>query len=181
MQSKYVFPLLLMLGVNSSWILSATHDQEKAGIATGKLGPLQVTVTNVRHWMLIGDKFPGPSTHEHLIEVEVKITNAANFPICTSLHPMLEEYQSLELSQDGVQIVSKPDDGPRVKNLMPGKRAIKDYTFELNESGLKTRYVLVLELANNRLGCGQQRNEKKTILNGDIRIRLDLPDAKPAH
>ena len=115
MQSKYVFPLLLMLAGNFSWILSATHDHEKALMPTGKLGPLQVTVTSVRHWMLIGDKFIGPSTHKHLTQVEVKITSAANFPICASLHPLLEEYRGLELSQDGVQIVSKPDHGPEVK------------------------------------------------------------------
>jgi len=181
MRSKYALPLLLMLAGNFPWIQSATHDREKARMPTGKLGPLQVTVTNVRHWMLFGDKFPGPSTHKHLTQVEVKITNAANFPICASLHPLLEEYGGLELSQDGVQIVSKPNRGPGVKNLMPGKQAIRNYTFELNESGLKTRYVLVLELANNRLGCGQERNEKKTILIGDSRVRLDLPDTEQAH
>jgi len=50
MQSKYVLPLLLLAG-NFSWILSAAHDQEKTGTPPGKLGPLQVTVTNVHHWM----------------------------------------------------------------------------------------------------------------------------------
>jgi hypothetical protein len=64
---------------------------------------------------------------------------------------------------------------------MPGKKAFGNYMFELNDSGPKMRYVLVLELSDNRLGCGQQRNEKKTILIGDSRVRLDLPDVKPDH
>jgi len=181
MQSKYVFPLLLMLAGNFSWILSATHDQEKTGTPTGKLGPLKVTITNVHHWMLIGDRFPGPSTHKYFAQVEVSVTNGANFPVCTNIHPLLEEYRSLELSQDAVQIVSTPDPGLRVKNLMPGKKAFGNYMFELNDSGPKMRYVLVLELSDNRLGCGQQRNEKKTILIGDSTVRLHLPDAKPDH
>jgi hypothetical protein len=181
MLSKYVLPLLLMLAGNFSWILSGTSDQGKTGMPTGKLGPLQVTVTNVHHWMLIGDKFPGPSTHKYLTQVEVTVTNGANFPVCTNIHPLLEEYRGLELSQDAVQIVSTADPGLRVKNLMPGKKAFGNYMFELNDSGPKMRYVLVLELSNERLGCGQQRNEKKTILIGDSTVRLDLPDVKPNH
>jgi hypothetical protein len=138
-----------------------------------RLGQLEISVTKTRWWVLIGDSFSDPSTYEHLARVSLKITNVGNFLVCAKIHSSLEEYNDSELL-DTDSAKSGQASAPIVEHLAPGEKATGSYTFIINPSQAKRRYVLVLEELSKSQGCGEQRKDKNTFVHGDTFIRFPL-------
>jgi|SRR5271165_2993227 len=174
MRLKCAIALVLLATVATSWSQDVSEGRKSSVKAPiGKLGQLEVCVTRVKQWAMIADSFTGPSTYERFAQVNLRITNVGNFPVCARIRPSVEQYEDSEIS-DTQPIESVNVHAPKMDHLAPGGNATGYYSFKFKPASAKSRYVLVLEQLNRSQGCDEQRKDKNTFVSGDKSIRLPL-------
>jgi hypothetical protein len=118
-----------------------------------KLGQLQITVSKVEQYTMIGDRFDGgPIRYRPFGYIYLHFKNVGPLPVCVSLVPSVEEYKGSE-PQYKQPLKTGFAYNPKIENLKPGRETSGYYDFQ--PSPQKRTYVLMLQQAGQTQKCGE--------------------------
>jgi hypothetical protein len=146
---------------------------------TKALGQIEVTVSKVEQYTMIGDRFDGrPSTYLQFGRIYLRFKNVGDFPVCVPLLPFVEEYKGAEL-QYTQPLKTGFAYNPQIENLKPGEEISGHYDFR--PSPQKRTYFLILRQAGRTQSCGEGGKTENAAMSEGPSVRLSLSGNTKPH
>jgi hypothetical protein len=165
---RCLFVVALALG--SYGFVEATPQTGPA--PTKALGQIEVTVSKVEQYTMVGDSFNGRTTsYNQSGYIYLHFKNVGHLPVCVSLLPSVEEYKRSEL-QYTQPLKTGFAYNPKIENLNPGRETSGYYDFQ--PSPQKRSYDLILQQAaqTQKCGAGGKTNNATTSEGPSVRFPL---------
>ena len=152
---------------------------QKASSCSESLGQLQITVSKVEQYTMVGDSFDGRTTsYNQFGYIYLHFKNVGHLPVCVSLLPSVEEYKGSEL-QYTQPLKTGFAYNPKIENLKPGRETSGYYDFR--PSPQKRTYVLILQQDGQRQKCGEGDKTKDAATSEGPSVRFPLSENTKPH
>jgi hypothetical protein len=163
-----------MVVVASALILNGlvSASPQTSSVTPEKLGQLEITVSKVEQFSMVGDRFDGgPVSYSLAGRVYLRLKNIGDFPVCASLVPSVEEYKGAQW-QYTQTIKTGFAYNPKIEKLRPGAETMGYYDFR--PSPQKRDYVLVLQQLAAMQDCGETSESKNAPTSDAPSVRFSL-------